>query len=139
MEEINTNSDSPRVLVIEDDEDEYELVTEFLREQPSRFDLRWAPTLSIGLKELSQNQVDVILLDLFLPDSKGLDTFFQVKSKSLESPIVILSSLDDEDLAFEAIKKGAQDYLVKGQADGKRLARVLQYAIKRNELHKKDS
>jgi diguanylate cyclase (GGDEF)-like protein len=125
-----------RVLVIEDDESEFEIVRQFLQDRAPLFELRWAPTLSAGLDLLSEHPVDVILLDLFLPDSQGLETFTRVKARAMDAPVVILSGLDDEMSSFEAIKKGAQDYLVKGQADAVRLSRVLQYAMKRNELQK---
>src|SRR5204862_1143637 len=80
---------------------------------------------------LAHSGVDVVLLDLGLPDSQGLDTFVRARRGAPNEPIVVISGLDDEQLALEAVRSGAQDYLVKGRIEGQLLARVLRYAIER--------
>ena len=70
-----------------------------------------------GLNRLLRN-FDVVLLDLFLPDSQGLQSFVQVHTQSPDVPIVVLSGMNDESLALDTVKQGAQDYLVKGQVHG---------------------
>lgn len=77
---------------------------------------------------------DVILLDLFLPDSQGLDTLRRMKKLFPNKAIVVLSSLDDEETAFQAIREGAQDYLVKSETDPKTMERAIRYAKERNQI-----
>src|SRR5207244_12730207 len=75
--------------------------------------------------------VDVVALDLGVPDGQGLETFVRAGRGAPHEPIVVISGLDDEQLALEAVRSGAQDYLVKGRIEGQLLARVLRYAIER--------
>jgi diguanylate cyclase (GGDEF)-like protein len=84
-----------------------------------------------GLERLAAGGIDVVLLDLGLPDSVGLDTFTTVNTQAPQVPILVLTGLDDEALAVQVVQQGAQDYLVKGQADGDSLARAIRYAIER--------
>jgi two-component system, cell cycle response regulator len=123
-----------KVLLIDDDEVEYHLVNELLNERKFHFELEWRETLKQGMERLAQGHVDVVLLDLFLGDSKGLDTFKRVKEQFKDIPIVILSGLDDEQSAVDAIQQGAQDFLVKDHVTGTRLSRVIQFAMKRHEV-----
>ncbi len=76
----------------------------------------------------------MVLLDLSLPDSEGLDSIVRVHEKVPEIPIVILTGQDDEQLALKAVRAGAQDYLVKGQGDGNLLLRAMRYAIERKRI-----
>ncbi len=92
--------------------------------------------LSTGLERLAKNSVDVVLLDLLLPDSQGLETFDRMHSQAPQVPIIVLSGLDDESLALEAVRKGAQDYLVKGEVDSRLLGRSIRYAIERHRTEK---
>lgn len=78
--------------------------------------------------------VDVILLDLSLPDSQGLDTFIRMHTKAPEVPIVVLTGLDDETISVQAMQAGAQDYLIKGQVDSNLLVRSIRYSIERQQL-----
>jgi two-component sensor histidine kinase/CheY-like chemotaxis protein len=95
------------------------------------FELKFAETLGEALDILERENFDVVLLDLGLPDSQGFRTFTQVNDQMPELPIIILTGLEDEDLGINAVKEGAQDYLVKGQIDDKVLARSINYAIER--------
>ncbi len=125
-----------RVLMIDDDEEEFVLAKAHLEQPDSAVDLEWAESLTAGMETLSQKKFDVVLLDLFMSDSRGLETFTKLRAKFPNVPIVIMSGLDDEKLALEAVRGGAQDYLVKGHGDRSRLFRVLNYAINRHERQK---
>jgi len=124
------------ILLIEDNPGDARLIREMLAEAPV-FDrqLTWTDTLARGLAFLAKGDVDVILLDLSLPDSYGLETFSAVHECGPAVPIVVLSGSTDEEVALAAVQEGAQDYLVKGRVDGYLLARSITYAIerKRNE------
>jgi signal transduction histidine kinase len=87
--------------------------------------------LNMALQHLAWEEFDVVLLDLTLPDAHGLDTFIQVHAVAPDTPILILTSIDDEGLAVKAMQNGAQDYLVKGKLDTDLLLRSIRYAIER--------
>ncbi len=131
-----TQTRRAKILLIDDDESEFYLVNELLSDKKTLFELKWVESLALGIEHLSKEHVDVIVLDLFLADSKGLETFNLLKSRVKDVPIVIMSGLDDEKSAVEAIQLGAQDFLVKDHVNGDRLSRVLLYAIKRNEIQR---
>ena len=125
-----------QVLVIEDNPGDFRLIQEMLREVKDKpFHVELVENLSKALERLRQGGIDVVMSDLGLPDSQGLATFEQLHTNSPDMPIVILTSTyDDEETAVEAVSKGAQDYLVKGQVDGKLVSRVLRYAVERKHL-----
>ncbi|KAF5411238.1 MAG: PAS domain S-box protein [Euryarchaeota archaeon] len=121
-----------KVLLIEDNPGDARLIEVMLSlVSGTLFDVENANRLSDGLKHLSEGKIDAVLLDLGLPDSSGLDTFEKVNDQAPEVPIVMLTGLDDTELALEGMRMGAQDYLVKGRVDGDLLARTLRYAIER--------
>jgi two-component system phosphate regulon sensor histidine kinase PhoR len=121
-----------KILLIEDSPGDARLLREMLVEiRDAAFELEWVDRLSAGLERLAQKDIDAILLDLSLPDSKGLDTFTKVHAQAPHVPITVLSGLDDTALAVKAVREGAQDYLVKGEVDGNLLARTIRYAIER--------
>ena len=121
-----------RVLLIEDDEDDYLITRDLLSsEEGQRFSLRWASRLEQGAEYLSEGGLDVVLLDLSLPDSSGWDTLTQVQMLAPEVPVVVLTGLDDNAMGISAIRKGAQDYLSKGRIDRDRLERAIRYAVER--------
>lgn len=121
-----------KILLVEDNPAEVELVCELLDEaNQTRFELTEVKRLDEGLTRLRQDDFDVVLLDLSLPDSQGLETLIRVKTHAPHMPIVVLTVLNDENLAVESVRKGAQDYLVKGQFEGELLVRSLCYAIAR--------
>ena len=126
--------DNLRVLLVESHEVGAPLFTEPLKESKmASCDVNRAGTLEEALRSVGINPFDVILLDLNLPDSSGLDTFTTLNTQVPRTPIVVLSGLDSEELAIEAVRKGAQDYLIKGQVDTNLLARSLRYAIERKQ------
>ncbi len=123
-----------RVLLIEDDPDDVLIIRDTLAEPESgmKAEVDSGATLDDGIDKLSAGDYDVVLLDLSLPDSQGLDTFVRVHAQSPTVPVIILTGLDDESFALEAVSQGAQDYLVKGNLNARMLARVIRYAIERN-------
>jgi signal transduction histidine kinase len=121
-----------KVLLIEDNPGDTRLIREMLAEaRGAAFDVECADRLSTGLDRLAAGDIAVVLLDLSLPDSLGLDTFTKAHAQEPHVAIIVLTSLDDEALAVEAVRGGAQDYLVKGQVDGDLLARAMRYAMER--------
>ncbi len=122
------------VLLVEDNPDDAELLRETLAEGPGeRVTLRTAETLREGLEELERAPADVLLLDLSLPDSDGLETVQRARAAG-RVPIIVLTGIDDDVLGIEAIHAGAQDYLSKGDLDGALLRRSMRYAVERNRL-----
>jgi diguanylate cyclase (GGDEF)-like protein len=120
------------VLLIEDNAGDARLIREMLAEDESHpFRLAHAERLSRGIELLAQNKTDLVLLDLSLPDSHGIDTFAKVYAHSPKVPIIVLSGNDDRQLALYAVKSGAQDYLVKGKIDSALLLKAMQYSIER--------
>ena len=123
-----------RVLLIEDSDSDADLIQVFLAQVRSAdYIVEWADTLADGIARVEAGEFDVILLDLSLPDSFGMDTCKQAHAAAPHVPIIVLTGLDDEDAALGAIKVGAQDFLVKGKIDGDVLSRGIRYAIERQK------
>lgn len=126
-----------KLLLVEDNADEVTIIKTRLENSPNVvFDIVSVDSLEAGLKYLASEHVDVLMLDLMLPDSRGRDTFMQVYSHFPDIPIIILSCVDNEAQALLLVQEGAQDYLIKGQSDINMLARVVTYAIERNYVKK---
>jgi signal transduction histidine kinase len=126
------STERTKVLLVEDNLGDARLLYEGLEEAlPEQFQMTHVRRLSEALEYLWEETCDVVLLDLGLPDSHGLDTLVVTRAQAPGVPIVVLTGFQDEALAVEALKGGAQDYLVKGQADGKLLGRTMRYAIVR--------
>jgi len=119
-----------RILLVEDNDDDALFICETLSE--TALEIERADRLSTALEQLANGRFDAILLDLSLPDAFGLGTIGQVVQWAPNVPIVVLTGLNDEDAALQAVEHGAQDYLIKGQADGHLLRRSLHYAIQRH-------
>ena len=123
-----------KILLIEDNPADARLIKELLEEEAKgSYHLEQADRLSIGLESLAGDNVDVVFLDLGLPDSKGLDTLKAVTNKAARLPVIVVTGLDDETTAIAAMRNGAQDYLLKGKIDSRVLWRVLNYAIERKQ------
>lgn len=121
-----------RILIVEDSPDDHFLVSELLKTSVLKIQLlRIADTLAKAIDFLSKDSFDIILLDLTLPDSSGIDTFKNIKEPAGKTPVVILSGVADSDIAVEAIIHGAQDYHIKGEVDDKILTRAILYSIER--------
>lgn len=122
-----------RILCIEDNAGDARLLQEMLLDAGGdQVTLSQAPDLTQALARLQTESFDIILLDLGLPESRGLNTFSRVQEAHPELPIVVLSGLDDEAVAISAVQEGAQDYLVKKQISGGSLLRSIRYAIERH-------
>ncbi len=120
------------VLLIEDNPGDARLIREMIAEDPDApFDLRCAERLAQGLEQLSNGETGLVLLDLSLPDSFGLETFAKVYAHAPTVPIIVLTGNDDQTVALSAVKGGAQDYLIKGRLDRELLLRSMQYSIER--------
>ena len=130
-----------KVLLIEDNQADAHLIRLLLAKNkpdqadlPPEFEVLHVNRLAAGLAYLEQMKLDIILLDLSLPDSHGTETFERTKEKAPHIPIVVLSGLDDENVAVKAMQSGAQDYLVKSNIEGDILERAIRYAIERQNL-----
>jgi PAS domain S-box-containing protein len=123
------------VLLIEDNPGDARLIREMLPEgKGAVLSLEWVESLTAGLQRIARGGIDLVLLDLGLPESAGLETLRRLHADAGRSPIVVvMSGLGDEGIAAQAVEEGAQDYLIKGQVDGKLLNRSIQYALERNE------
>ena len=119
-----------RILLVEDNDDDALLIRESL--SGTALEIDRAERLSTALAQLTLGKFDAVLLDLSLPDAWGLDTIRRLRREAAAVPIVVLTGLNDEEIAMRAVEEGAQDYLFKGQADGHLLARSLRYAIQRH-------
>ena len=122
-----------KVLLIEDSPVDSRLLRLLLSESTSaHFELTHVERLAEGLQRLNAEHFDVVLSDLTLPDGQGFESFQRLHAKAPDTPIVVLSGLDDETLAIKAVREGAQDYLVKGRLREADLARVLHHARRRH-------
>jgi DNA-binding NarL/FixJ family response regulator/anti-sigma regulatory factor (Ser/Thr protein kinase) len=128
------SGEARRILLIEDDHAQAVLLREnLLRAFPDQFEIALAETLREAFAKFSCSFVDAILLDLSLPDSMGLQTIDKAAAAFSSTPIVVLTGQNDEQLAVEAVRRGAQDYLIKAEADGRMIARAICYAIQRKQ------
>ena len=119
------------VLFIEDDEDDYVLTSQLLKEAQQPFKIEWQQTLKDGIEAIAADTYDVVILDLSLPDSTGWETFTSMREQAPDLPIILMTGLEDNDLALQAVQQGAQDYLVKGSVGTDVMVRAVQYAIQR--------
>ncbi|HWQ03346.1 MAG TPA: diguanylate cyclase [Candidatus Nitrosotenuis sp.] len=130
-----TLRDSYKALLIEDNAAEARRISEMISAIPdSPFALEVMVRLTDGLDRIGHGDVDVLLLDLSLPDSAGLDTCSRAVAQNLAMPIVVLADSDDAHIAIEALGRGAQDYLVKSRLDSATLARAMRFAIQRHAM-----
>jgi len=121
-----------RVLLVEDNPGDVRLIREMLTgARDGVAGLECVERLATGLERLSGGDIDVVLLDLSLPDSHGLVTFTRVYDQAPQVPIIVLTGLADESLGVQAVREGAQDYLIKGQVDSNLLMRSIRYATER--------
>ncbi len=126
-----------KVLLIEDNPDDAELMRrKLVRSENGQFTVTPVTRLQEGLEHLAVDGADLILSDLGLPDSHGLDTVTRILCQAPYTPLVVLSGLDDKALAIKAVQYGAQDYLVKGQMEGNQIERALFYAVERSRLQR---
>ena len=123
------------LLVVEDSEGDARLLREMFLENPANtIVMTHVGSMKEAEKHLAEYEVDIVLLDLGLPDSQGLEAVRRAHASAPDVPLVVLSGLDDERMAVEALQQGAQDYLIKGQIDSRGLMRALRHAIERQTL-----
>ncbi|UPT73392.1 MAG: hybrid sensor histidine kinase/response regulator [Elusimicrobiota bacterium] len=125
-----------RGLLIEDDPDDALLFMNHMKVSrgPGSYSFEHATTLTQGLDVLSRGGIDVVLLDVMLPDSRGLETVQKLRAWYPDVPVVVLTGLSDENVGIEALRVGAQDYQVKGHVDGRALKRTIGYAVERHRM-----
>jgi len=126
-----------KILLIEDNPGDARLIEEMLKEANVRYELEGLDSLSSGIAKVKLDGYDIILLDLDLPDSHGLATLTKLNEIKPEAPIIVLTGLADEETGINAVKEGAQDYLVKGQVDKNLLTRSIRYGIERKAADRK--
>jgi PAS domain S-box-containing protein/putative nucleotidyltransferase with HDIG domain len=127
-------SENIKILLIEDNPGDVRLIQEMLKEGHSlHIDLVQADRLDTGLKLIGEDSFDAVLLDLGLPDSRGLDTLNTINAEASGLPIVVLTGIADESAGIAAVQAGAQDYLIKGQVGSAVLLRSIRYAIERKQ------
>jgi two-component system cell cycle sensor histidine kinase/response regulator CckA len=123
------------VLLVEDNPADARLVSELLKEAaPQSLSVAHAARLTDALRRVQAEDFSAILLDLSLPDSEGLDTFARATDAAPHTPVIVLTGLDDAEIAAAAMRDGAQDYLVKGSVDGDGLYRSIRYAVERHAI-----
>jgi signal transduction histidine kinase len=130
-----TATSTLKILLIEDNLAEARLLQEFIKLTKSQnFGLVHVQILQDGIKQLNSQKYDVILLDLTLPDSQGLSSIPQLLQQNPSNPIIVLTNTNDEELAIEAVRQGAQDYLVKRHVNPDTLVRSVRYAVERKQF-----
>ena len=123
-------SEKLRILVVEDNPADTDLIPEML---PASFQIESVARLAAALTRLESKGIDLVLLDLGLPDSQGLQTLHHLRHAAPDIPVIVLTGTDDHELGVAAVREGAQDYLVKGQINGSLLARAARYALERQK------
>lgn len=126
-------SSATHLLLIESDPADAKVIKDALRNDSARFMVEWVTSLAEALRYLVKNSVEVILLDLALPDGKGLDAFDKVIAAAPDALILVLSAASDDELMRAAMKRGAHDYFAKGHIDAHWLPRALNYILERKQ------
>ena len=127
-----SNSQSIKVLLVEDSPSDARLIQiDLQRVAGQGYEVTRAGRMDEAMETLRQRSFDAALLDLALPDSMGIATFLRIREAAPLLPVVVLTGLKDEDVGLDTVRRGAQEYLVKGEADGKAVARAIRYAIER--------
>ncbi len=127
-----------KILLVEDDQEFAGILKVRLRKETNPpLEITNVSTLQQAVTALAERPWDLVLLDLMLPDSSGIQTFASVRAQARHTPVVIMSGLDSDSLAIDAVRKGAEDYLVKGEINSRLLLRVLHHAIDRHRIKEK--
>lgn len=123
------------LLLIEDNIHDARMFSENLTGNYSdEFEITYTSNVKAGIENITQKSFDVIVADLNLPDSNGISTFYEIKKRSGNIPVIILSGMNDSSLTLESIRSGAQDYIYKGNYEGDFIYRVIRHAIEREKL-----
>ncbi|HSH66798.1 MAG TPA: response regulator, partial [Bacteroidia bacterium] len=125
------------ILLVEDNPGDARLIDIFMKEAfGGGYVLSISEDLTTGLQQIHEHTFDIIIADLSLPDSDGLDTFKRIHENAPEIPTIVLTGLEDESVGINAVKFGAQDFLIKGKLKSKGLKRSIDYSIERHKLLK---
>jgi putative nucleotidyltransferase with HDIG domain len=123
------------ILMLEDNPADARLIRELLKDVGgARYQVEQADRLAMGLDRIKTNSIDIVLLDLGLKDSQGIETLLSLSRLARKLPVIVMTGLDDEMTAVRALQQGAQDYLIKGQVEGPTLWRSLRYAVERKRV-----
>jgi len=122
------------ILLIEDNPADVYLIREMLSERTHDVILEDAASLAKGFAGIDAGKIDLVLLDLGLPDSKGIASVKSLCERFVHLPIIVFTGLSDEQVGIQAVQEGAQDYLIKGQTNGSLLVKAIRYAIERKQL-----
>ncbi len=126
------------ILIVEDDPDDLVFLTTSLQKLQSKGiepHLKITATLEEAIKALNEREYNIIITDLYLPDSKGITTFIEIQKRADAVPIIIVGKAAEEELIREAVKLGAQDYIPKADLNINLLSRIIHHAIERHRLH----
>lgn len=137
LDELAGDRDAVRVLLVEDDAGDARLVAELLRDADEAAVLASCTRLEEAVDPVSRGLADLVLLDLSLPDSFGIEGVRRLRAAAPDIPVVVLSGNTDEQIALEAVQAGAQDYLVKDDVDGPSLTRAMRYAVERQRSERR--
>jgi len=131
--DIEEDGKQLRILLVEDDREDAELTRGLLADAPWHgFECECVGDLAAAVARLASDDISIVLLDLSLPDCRGLETLARIQIRVPGVPIIVITGLDDEKSAIEAVHRGAQDYLVKSRLDSERLVRSIRYALERS-------
>ena len=124
-----------KILLIEDNSGDAYLIEEHLEEFADfSYEIKSVGTLKEGLSILKEQLFDVILLDIVLPDSDGINTFFRIHNQNSLIPIIVLTELVDEAIGSYSVEKGAKDFLVKGQTEGSLLGCIIKCYVEHKRV-----
>ena len=118
-----------RILIIEDNPGDVDLIKEYLKQASIKDEIIHAPTFFDGMDAIKSNDISIVLLDLSLPDSSGFKTLSNFLEKQPKVPVIVLTGTNNEIVGNQSIKAGAQDYLVKGQFDGKLASQMVKDSL----------
>lgn len=123
-----------KILYVEENIEDVLLIREFIKETKNvNYELTHVQHLDDALLELVNNNYDIIMLDLSLPDRQGVEIITKVRERASHIPVVVMTGIDDETMAIKALQQGAEEYLVKGKVKSHALSRILRYAIMRHK------
>lgn len=131
------NQETLQILLVEDNAGDARLVREMINEMQLAAEVEHVLELAAIMPKIKEKSFDLVLLDLHLPDSSGLNTVLKIQEMMPDVPVIVLTGFDNEELSLASIQAGAQDYLVKGQIDHKQLQKTIQYGLRRYQTLKK--
>jgi diguanylate cyclase (GGDEF)-like protein len=137
LDELAASHDAVRVLLVEDDPGDRRLVQEMLREAGDAAVVTSCTRLEEAIGPVTRGLADLVLLDLSLPDSHGIDGVRRLRAAAPDVPVVVLSGLNDKQVALQAVQAGAQDYLYKDAVDAETLTKAMRYAVERQRAERR--